>query len=93
MHMQNNESSFQPLNHDQNRGKNRFTRYLEHIRFKAKLAKESCVFLPSIINLSHLLDCSALEIHEAMSELITNKGHQFLTLGIESPITVCVEAG
>ncbi len=92
MHTQNTESRFQPLNHDKNLGKNRFTQYFERIRHKARLAKESCVFLPSIINLSHLLDCSALEIHEAMSDLVANKGHQFLTLGMESPITVCVEA-
>lgn len=72
-------------------GKNRIAFYLERMLLKAKHARQACLFLPSITNLARILDCTALDIHEAMSELV-DRGHQFLMLGMDSPITVCVEA-
>lgn len=71
--------------------KNRIASYFERMRLKAKHAGQACLFLPSISNLARILDCTALDIHEAMSELV-DRGHQFLILGMDSPITVCVEA-
>lgn len=48
-----------------------------------------CLFLPSILNLAKLLHCSPLDVQTAMVHLAQQQGYSFLSLGPDSPITLC----
>lgn len=47
----------------------------------------TCCFLPSMMSLSKMLNCSELELHNALHSL-EKQGYQFLTLGLDTPLTV-----
>jgi hypothetical protein len=68
----------------------RILHYLEQRVKQARRGKETCLFLPSILNLAKQLECSALDVHDSIRELV-KKGYQFLMLSHDTPVTVCID--
>lgn len=61
--------------------------YLEIMMAEYDEGDEQCLFLPSLISMSECFQCSAVDIHHALSEL-KERGCDFFIMGFESPITL-----
>jgi hypothetical protein len=61
--------------------------YLELMLTEYAQGTDQCLFLPSLISLSECFNCSAVEVHQALSEL-RERGYDFFIMGFESPITL-----
>lgn len=60
---------------------------MDYIQRKKGKSKQDYVFLPSIMALAGILNCSALEIHDVFLNLL-QKGYKMLSLSMDSPITL-----
>lgn len=72
---------------DASPGSGKVSTYLEKLYRTHASEDDSCLFLPSLLTMSKRLDCSPLEIHEALRKL-TTRGYQFITLGLDTPVTL-----
>jgi hypothetical protein len=61
--------------------------YLAMMLAKYDEGDEQCLFLPSLIGMSECFQCSAVEVHHALSELKL-RGCDIFMMGFESPITL-----
>lgn len=61
--------------------------YLDMMMIEYDAGDEQCLFLPSLISMSECFQCSAVEVHHALSDL-KDRGCDFFIMGFESPITL-----
>ncbi len=61
--------------------------YLDMMMVEYESGSEQCLFLPSLMSMSECFQCSAVEVHHALSGL-KERGCDFFIMGFESPITL-----
>ncbi|WP_373532038.1 hypothetical protein [Vampirovibrio sp.] len=61
--------------------------YLALMLAKYDEGDEQCLFLPSLMSMSECFQCSAVEVHHALTEL-KERGCDTFIMGFESPITL-----
>jgi hypothetical protein len=61
--------------------------YLENLLLTTTGQHETCVFIPSPVNLAGFFRCTIFEINKAC-ELVRQRGYDYRCMSLDSPITL-----